>query len=394
MGDTVVLMNENSEIKPFRIAIEQSELDDLTERLNRTRWPREVTTDWSRGVPVSYLKGLAEYWADGFDWRKQEAELNEFPQFTTEIDGQTIHFLHIRSSRPDAVALILTHGWPSSPFEFRKVIGMLTDEFHLVIPSLPGYGFSTPVQGPGWGNLFRVAQAWTTLMDRLGYDRFGVHGTDAGAGVAGILSMIAAHRTIGVHLTGTSAAMPFGPAVELEGLSDKDRDRGERFNRFQSDGLGYLHLQSTRPQTLAYSLNDSPTAQLAWIVEKFAEWTDPAKELPDDAVDRDHLLAMVSLFWFTGAGASSAHATYEGMEVYRQMSEGGFGGGEGGWGEMPPPPPRGIAVFAGDTTIRSLQEQDGPLDHWSEYDQGGHFPAMEVPALLADDLRTFLGKHR
>ncbi|WP_414941007.1 epoxide hydrolase family protein [Amycolatopsis sp. cmx-11-51] len=377
-----------TEIKPFRIAIDQADLDDLKDRLSRTRWPHEVTGDWSRGAPVAYLRGLAEYWADGFDWRAQEAELNEFPQFTTEIDGQTVHFLHVRSTAPDALPVLLTHGWPSSPFEFRNVIDELSTEFHLVIPSLPGYGFSTPVRGPGWGNLFRVAQAWTTLMDRLGYERFGVHGTDAGAGVAGILSMIAPHRVTGVHLTGTSAGMPFGEGVDLDGLAEKDRERGERFNKFQTNGLGYLHLQATRPQTLAYSLNDSPTGQLAWIVEKFAEWTDPAKELPDDAVDRDHLLALVSLFWFTGAGASSAHATYEGMEVYRQLSQGGWDDG----GEAPTGPPRGIAVFAADTTIRSLQ--DGPLDHWSEYDTGGHFPAMEVPELLTEDLRTFFRGHR
>ncbi|MBB5855959.1 epoxide hydrolase family protein [Amycolatopsis umgeniensis] len=376
-----------NEIKPFRIAIDQTELDDLKDRLSRTRWPREVTGDWSRGVPVSYLKGLAEYWAGGFDWRAQEAKLNEIPQFTTEIDGQTVHFLHVRAADPDALPVLLTHGWPSSPFEFRELIDSLGGEFHLVIPSLPGYGFSIS-EGPGWGNLFRVAQAWTTLMDRLGYERFGVHGTDAGAGVASILGVIAPHRVVGVHLTGTGAAMPLGPALDLDGLSGEDRDRAEQFNQRQLDGIGYLHLQSTRPQTLAYSLNDSPVGQLAWIVEKFAEWTDPAKKLPEDAVDLDHLLASVSLFWFTGAGASSAHAMYEGMQIYRQMSQGGWDSD----GETPAGPPLGIAVFAGDTTIRSLQ--DGPVEHWTEHDTGGHFPAMEVPDLLAEDLRTYFGKLR
>ncbi|WP_436498508.1 epoxide hydrolase family protein [Actinokineospora sp. HUAS TT18] len=394
-------MSENTEIKPFRIAVDQADLDDLKDRIGRTRWPRDPGAGWSRGVPLDYLKGLAEYWADGFDWRAQERELNAFPQFTTEIDGQRIHFLHVRSPEPDALPLVLTHGWPSSPFEFREVIAALTDPrahggdpadaFHVVVPSLPGYGFSTPVQGPGWGNLFRIGQAWVTLMDRLGYERFAVHGTDAGAGVAGILSMLAAHRVVGVHLTGTGAGMPFGPAVELDGLSEQDRERGERFNRFQADGLGYLHAQATRPQTLAYSLNDSPTGQLAWIVEKFAEWTDPAAALPEDAVDRDHLLALVSLFWFTESGASSAHATYEGMEAWRQLTQ----AAGGGWGGEPPmAPPRGIAVFAADTTIRGLQEQDGPLEHWAEYDRGGHFPAMEVPELLTADLCAFLRKHR
>lgn len=383
-------MSQNTEITPFRIAVDEADLDDLRERVRRTRWPREVTGDWSRGVPVSYLRGLADHWAQGFDWRAQEAELNSLPQFTTTIDGQTVHLIHVRSTDPDALPLVLTHGWPSSPFEFRSVVDLLSDRFHLVVPSLPGYGFSTPVQEPGWGNLFRVAQAWVTLMDRLGYDRFGVHGTDAGAGVAGMLSMLAPHRVTGVHLTGTSAGMPFGPPVDLDGLEGRDRDRGERFNRFQAEGLGYLHLQATRPQTLAYSLNDSPVGQLAWMVEKFAEWTDPARPLPDDAVDREHLLAAVSLAWFTGSGASSAHATYEGMEAYRQLAQGGAWDG----GELPAGPPRAVSVFAADTTIRSLQELQGPVDLWTEHDSGGHFPAMEVPGLLAEDLRSFFGDLR
>jgi pimeloyl-ACP methyl ester carboxylesterase len=402
-------MGDSTEIRPFRIAIPQADLDDLRERLRRTRWPDQLPAadaDWSRGVPSAYLKDLATYWAEGFDWRKQEAELNELPQFVTTIDGHDIHFLHVRSPEPSALPLLLTHGWPSSPVEFLHVIGPLTDPrahggdpddaFHLVIPSLPGYGFSTPVREPGWGNLFRVAQAWAELMRRLGYARYGVQGTDVGAGVAGMLAMIDAERVAGVHLTGTTAAMPFGPPVDLEGLSEADRSRGERFNTYQADGLGYLHLQATRPQTLAYALNDSPAGQLAWIVEKFHEWTDPATDLPDDAVDRDQLLTNVSIFWFTGAGASSAHATYEGMQAWREMAAQqaeGAGADDEAHAGVQSGPPTGVAVFAADTTIRSLLDP-GDTMHWSEFDRGGHFPAMEAPDLLIGDVRSFFGRLR
>lgn len=265
---------DKDEIRPFRIDVPQTDVDDLKDRLSRTRWPSELPgVGWSRGVPVGYLKELAEYWRTGYDWRKQEAELNDCPQFVTTIDGQDIHFLHVRSAKPDAFPLILTHGWPSSPAEFLKVIGPLTDPsgyrgdpsdaFHVVIPSLPGYGFSTPVRETGWGNLFHVAQAWAELMRRLGYERYGVQGTDVGAGVAGMLAMVDPERVVGIHLTGTLAAMPFGPSVELEGLSETDRARAERFNVYQADGIGYLHMQATRPQTLAYSLSDLPVGQLA-----------------------------------------------------------------------------------------------------------------------------------
>jgi epoxide hydrolase len=390
---------KSREIRPFCIDIPQADLDDLKNRLTRARWPQELpSVGWSRGVSLDYLKELAEYWADGFDWRKQEEKLNEFPQFITTIDGQDIHFLHVRSPEPDALPLILTHGWPSSPVEFLKVIGLLTDPrehggdpndaFHVVIPSLPGYGFSTPVRETGWGNLFRVAQAWAELMNRLGYERYAVQGTDVGAGVAGMLAMVDPERVVGTHLTGTAAGMPFGHSVDLDGLSEADKARGEQFNEFQTDGLGYLHMQATRPQTLAYSLNDSPVGQLAWIVEKFQEWTDPGAKLPEDAVDRDQMLTNVSIFWFTGGGASSAHATYEGMQAWREMAA--QQSQEAGTHESEQSgPPTGVAVFAADNTIRSLMDPTGEIQHWSEFDCGGHFPAMEVPGLLAADIQTF-----
>jgi hypothetical protein len=224
-------------------------------------------------------------------------------------------------------------------------------------------------------------------MARLGYERYAVHGTDVGSGVAGILAMVDVGRVVGVHLTGTVAAMPFGPPVPLDGLSGADRHRAERFNAYQADGLGYLHLQATRPQTLGYALTDSPAAQLAWIAEKFREWTDPAADLPEDAVDRDQLLTNVSIFWFTRSGASSAHATYDGMQAWREMAaqDADAAGASGGQ----PGPPTGVAVFAADTAIRSLMDPAGQISHWSQYDRGGHFPAMEVPDLLVGDLRVF-----
>ncbi|WP_219469854.1 epoxide hydrolase family protein [Nonomuraea rhizosphaerae] len=388
-----------TQITPFRIEIPQADLDDLRSRLAGTRWPTSYQGgDWSRGVPLDYLKGLAEYWADGFDWRAQEAALNEIPQFTTDINGQRIHFLHVRSPEPDALPLVLTHGWPSSPVEFAKVIGPLTDPrahggdpadaFHVVAPSLPGYGFSTPIAEAGF-SLFGVAQYWAELMSRLGYERFAAYGTDVGSGVAGMLPYAAPGRVVGVHLSGTAAAPPFAPPLELDGLSPADRTRAEQFNTFREEGVGYLVLQSTRPQTLAYSLNDSPVGQLAWITEKFHEWTDPAATLPEEAVDRDQLLTNVSIYWFTGSGASSAHASYEGMKAWKAMVAQQSQQSEGNQDWQSQGPPTGVAVFAADSTIRHLMDPYGAIKHWSEYDRGGHFAAMEVPDLLSQDIRTF-----
>jgi epoxide hydrolase len=393
-------MTNRDEIRPFRIEIPQTDLEDLRSRLTRTRWPgRPRVDDWSRGVPVAYLRQLAGYWAAGFDWRAQEAALNQIPQFTTVIDGQLIHFFHARSPEPGALPLILTHGWPSSPVEFTALIGPLTDPrrhggdpgdaFDVILPSLPGYGFSNPI-GPAGFNLFGVARFWAELMRRLGYQRYVAQGTDVGSGVAGMLPMVDAGHVAGVHLSGTGAAAPFGPPVELDGLSAADRARAERFNRFREDGLGYLIAQSTRPQTLAYALTDSPAGQLAWIVEKFREWTDPAAALPEDAVDRDQLLTNVSIFWFTRSGASSAHAVYEGMQAWRAFAAQQEQGQAQQWeGPDPASPPTGVAVFAADSTIRSLMDPFGRIEHWSEYDRGGHFAAMEVPDLLTADIRAF-----
>ena len=396
---------DSTAIRPFTIAIPEADHEDLRDRLARSRWPTlPPDDDWSRGVPLPYLQSLAGYWRTGFDWRAQEARLNRYPQFVTEIDGQVIHFLHIRSAESRALPLILTHGWPSSFVEFVNLIGPLTDPvahggeavdaFHVVIPSLPGFGFSTPLAGTGWGNLFRVAHVWAELMTRLGYERFAAHGTDVGSGVTGMLAMIAPERLVATHISGP-VPFPFGPPIALDGLNDTDRVRAERFNHFQRDGLGYLHLQATRPQTLAYALTDSPIAQLAWIVEKFREWTDPAADLPEDAVDRDQLLTNVSITWFTCAGASSAHITYEGMQAYRAFVEEMAAASDDGSPEAPPAgPPQGVAVFAADNSIRDVIFPHGGIAHWAEYDRGGHFPAMETPDLLTADLRAFFRQVR
>ena len=249
--------------------------------------------------------------------------------------------------------------------------GAAGDAFHVVIPSLPGYGFSTPIREPGWGNLFRVAQAWAELMDRLGYERYAVHGTDVGSGVSDLLAMIAADRVIGTHVTGTVAAMPFGPPLETDGLDPADRERAERFNQFRSEGIGYLHMQATRPQTLAYGLSDSPVAQLAWIVDRFWASTDPAAGLPEDAVDLDQMLTNVSIYWFTGSGPSSAHGTYEGMQAWKAIAAAQEDQGADAGGDRPAVPPKAVAVFAGDTTIRSVMDPSRAVEHWSEFDRGG-----------------------
>jgi epoxide hydrolase len=383
-------MTDTTEIRPFRIDIPQADLDDLRERLARTRWPDQLPgVGWTRGVPLDYLQGLAGYWADGYDWRRQEAKLNQYPQFTTTIDGANVHFLQVRSPEPDALPLVLTHGWPGSVVEFLDVIGPLADPrahgadpadaFHLVIPSIPGYGFSGPTREAGW-TTDRVAAAWAVLMARLGYARYGAQGGDWGAFVSPQLGRIDPDHVVGVHVNAaTFGFIPFGPVdpEELAGFTEAERARVERLSRFLSDMNGYFQVQATRPQTLAYGLTDSPVGQLAWIVEKFKEWTDSSAELPEDAVDRDHLLTNVMLYWLTGTAGSSARTYYDNMHA------------GGSWGQQPGTTPTGVAVFAEDVAIRRYAEGGNHIVHWSEFDRGGHFAAMEAPDLLVADVREF-----
>jgi microsomal epoxide hydrolase len=372
----------DTDMQSFRINVPQADVDDLRDRLARTRWPDQLAgVGWDYGIPLDYVRGLAEYWRTGYDWRRHERRLNEFPQFTTTIDGQRVHFLHVRSPEPGAVPLIMTHGWPGSVVEFVNVIGPLTDPgshggdpadaFHLVVPSIPGYGFSGATHEPGW-NVHRIALAWAELMTRLGYERYGAQGGDWGSSISRELGIIAPEHVIGVHL---NMLLPQGP-LDQPDLTDVEKARLERMQRFRASGSGYGAIQSTRPQTLAYALTDSPAGQLAWITEKFGEWTDG--DLPDDAVDRDQLLTNVSVYWFTATAGSSARLYFESAHSR-------------GWAPAPSSTPTGVAVFPYEIApaIRRFAEQSNAIVHWTEFDRGGHFAAMEEPDLLTADVRRF-----
>jgi pimeloyl-ACP methyl ester carboxylesterase len=367
-------------IQPFSIEIPQADVDQLRGRLSSARWPGGLPgTGWERGIPLGYLKELAGYWRTGYDWRAAEAQLNSYPQFTTEIDGQRIHFLHVESEQPGAKPLLITHGFPSSVAEFLHLIEPLVNPaagqaFHVIAPSLPGYAFSTPLSAAGW-TMGRTARAWIELMRRLGYRRYGVHGGDIGAGVSGMVAGLDGAHVTGMHVV-TDPLTAAATATFLPGMADRldasdpvDKLILDRMEAFRKEGSGYLAIQNTRPQTIGYGLADSPLLQLAWIAEKICEWTD----LP---VDRDQVLTTVSLYWFTSSGATAAHTLYE----QAHSSD---------WG-APPTVPQAFAVFGADDTVRKLvQAPDGA--RWTEFPRGKHFPAMEAPAELAADLQAFFG---
>ena len=371
-------MSSTQDIEEFRINIPQADLDNLARRLGETRWPTALPGPaWQRGVPVDYLRELAGYWRDEFDWRAQEKRLNAYPQYITQIDGQKIHFLHVKSPEPNATPLLLLHGWPGSFVEFMHVIGPLSDPrahdgdpalaFDLVIPSLPGFGFSGPVAEPGWGSR-RIASALAELMRRLGYHRYGAQGGDFGALISPDLGRVDPEHVVGVHVNAATVGfIPFGE-VDESGLTDLEKDRAVRIKRFMTEGNGYFQIQGTRPQTIAYGLNDSPVGQLAWILDKFHEWAHVA-------IDRDRVLTNVMLYWLTGTAGSAANMYYELMH-------------SGTW-PTPSGVPTAVAAFAHDIAIRSAAEQANTIARWTDFDTGGHFAAMESPDLLVADVREF-----
>ncbi|MGF7237028.1 MAG: epoxide hydrolase family protein [Frankia sp.] len=380
---------DGTQIRPFQLDVPETELVDLADRLARTRWTAELPdVGWDYGAPLGYLRDLAEYWRTSYDWREHEAALNKLPQFTTTIDGENVHFLHIRSAEPGAVALLLTHGWPGSIVEFLDVIGPLTDPrahggraqdaFHLVIPSIPGFGLSGPTHQRGW-DTSRVAAAWAELMTRLGYERYGVQGGDLGAIISPELGRIAPGAVIGVHVNAASVGfIPFGvDEAELATFTDLEKQRAAKISHYMSDEYGYNLLQSTRPQTLAYGLTDSPVGQLAWIMEKFQAWTASGAALPEDAVDRDRLLTNVMLYWLTGTAGSSARIYYENAHAGTWMSS------------ERSAVPTAVAAFGGDVSIRRYAERSNTITRWTDFSEGGHFAALEVPELLVSDVREF-----
>lgn len=376
-------------ITPFEIAVDEAVLADLRDRLARTRWPeRETVDDWSQGIPLAYLEELCEYWQTSYDWTAREARLNKFPQFRTPLSGGSdealgIHFLHVRSPEPHALPLILTHGWPGSTVEFMEVIGPLTDPvahggaaadaFDVVVPSLPGYGFSDKPRRTGWG-VERIATAWDELMVALGYQRYVAQGGDWGSLITTLIGAQNLGRCAGIHVNMPLAA----PALEhLGDLTDEETALIERFQRYGKEESGYSKQQSTRPQTVGYGLADSPSGQAGWIIEKFFAWTDNEGS-PEDAVSRDALLDNVMIYWLNNAGATSARLYWE--------SFGSFGGGK-----LSVSIPAGISQFKAEITGASRRWAEGTytdIRYWNDLDRGGHFAAFEEPDLFVDELRA------
>lgn len=375
-------------IEPFHLAVPDADLDDLRERLRRTRWPDpETVGDWSQGIPLAYVRELCAHWADGYDWRATEAELNGWSQWRTTIDGLAIHFLHVRSPHAQALPLILTHGWPGSVVEFLDVIGPLTDPtahggdaadaFHVVVPSLPGYGFSGKPSAPGWG-VERIARAWAALMARLGYDRYGAQGSDWGTSVTASLGQQDAAHLAGIHLVPPLA--PPDPAT-LDDLTP--RERAALDDLADESGGAYAKLHATRPQTIGYGLVDSPAALCAWVAEKLWAWTDHDGRL-EDVVARDRLLDNLMLYWLPGTGASSARLYWESFaQVERWFTRAV---------EDTVGVPAGCSIFPAENprpSRRWAARRFTDIRHWSELDRGGHFAALEQPELLVGELRSF-----
>ena len=383
-------------VRPFTVAVPDAVLEDLRLRLARTRLPDELDgADWDYGMPRGYLSELLAYWRDEYDWRAQEARLNAFDQFRTRIDGIDVHFIHQRSPEPDALPLIITHGWPGSVVEFLEIIGPLADPaahggraedaFHVVAPSIPGYGFSGHPRQRGFGPE-QAADVNAALMARLGYERYGLQGGDWGAIISRWHAFKHPELVAGLHLNMLIAGPPPGVEDPEAGVPEAELERmRERTAFFQGPETGYSHIQGTKPQTLGYGLNDSPAGQAAWIVEKFRTWCD-CEGHPETVFSRDALLTNVMVYWLTESATSSARMYYE-SGLARAA-----GPGQPGRVEVP----TAGAIFPHELfyTPRAWAEAHYNLVRWTEMPRGGHFAAMEQPELFVDDVRAFFAELR
>jgi len=374
----------DDDVRPFRIEVPDAAIEDLRARLRNTRWPEpETVTDWSQGTPLAYTRELCRYWLEDYDWDAASARLNQFPQFITAIDGLDIHFIHVRSPQPDATPLVLTHGWPGSVAEFRSVIGPLTDPvayggsaadaFHVVCPSLPGYGFSGKPSAAGWG-AERIADGWDQLMGRLGYQRYGAQGGDWGSLVTMNLGWRHPDHLVGIHLNMVPGAGPADRAAA--DLTEAERASLASLAEHNKSGTGYSKQQSTRPQSVGYGLVDSPAALAGWIIEKFYAWTDNDGD-PASAVSTDDLLDNLMLYWLPAAGASAARLYWESFSRFR--------------GAGPIPVPAGCSIFPAEIyrpSRRWAEPLFTDLRYWNELDRGGHFAAFEQPEAFIGEVRA------
>tara|TARA_Y100000817_G_scaffold313131_1_gene308524 strand:- start:1720 stop:2850 length:1131 start_codon:yes stop_codon:yes gene_type:complete len=371
-----------SKIKEFTINISQDKLDDLSLRLQQTRWPeKETPNDWSQGTPLSYMKEVCDYWLNEYDWKKEESALNEFPQFITEINGLDIHFVHLKSPHPDAKPLIITHGWPGSITEFLKVIRPLADPtidggdpkdaFHVITPSLPGFGFSGKPKEPGFG-VEKIASTFSELMQNLGYEKYFAQGGDWGSAVTTALGM----QDVNCQAIHLNMAVVTPDPETFDDLTEFEQAAIQSFQFYQDSDSGYSKQQSTRPQTLGYGLTDSPIGQAAWIIEKFYQWTD-CDGHPENVISRDELLTNIMMYWLTETAASSAKLYWE--------SFGEFNGGE-------VTTPTGVSIYPKEifrASERWLKKRYTNLKYYNVLQEGGHFAAFEKPEIYINEIRTF-----
>ena len=381
-------------IQPYTIQVSEEALADLNRRLQQTRWPDEVGQDWRYGTDLTYLKDICDYWLNTFDWRAQEQKLNQFDHFKTEIEpGRQLHFIHSRSSNPDALPLLMTHGWPGSIAEFSEILPILTepqehggqreDAFHVICPSIPGYGFSDAPTEPGFDQK-QVALGHINLMEQLGYEKYVVQGGDWGSAISSWTARLAPEQVLGLHLTLIFAGFPKHKSDPFEGVTNQEKMLLESRQQHMVDGTGYQAIQGSKPQTLGYGLNDSPAGLAGWIIEKFHGWCQHDGNL-ELAVSRDELLTNIMIYWITQTITSSSRLYFESAHVQNNLFEHGRIA-----------TPTGCAMFPGELyqPPRVWADELYNIVHWTIQPRGGHFAALEQPALLAEDLRLFFRRFR